>query len=281
MTTILRGRAATPIRPGFVVKSVLLGQISLATGETVSEAAITDLHSAYKEAVRRENTLREKKDRLRGMTYRSFVTLFKFAQLLNLVELVREESMQFPPPGDPLLSFRKPDGIHFIPSVRRVFKLTAIGAQDELSWSNLCKAWREGWAAPQKVEYVPPPPPPIRPPKEVVKPEERVPVTGFTPYKWVTRPTVKEFRRLLGHLELLNELGIDAPGIEFEVDHLAMRIGDWILVIEDELEDAGSIDSTAAIAKFEKQLGHINVVSEALASKNLSMAIENLRRLII
>jgi len=185
MTTpvTLRGRAATPIRPGLVTKSVLMGETPLATGELVHEAAITDLHRAYMELIKRENTVRPRAKRLRGMTYASFLKLFKFSQLLNLVELVREEPMQFPPPGGPLISARKPNGIHGVVSVRRVFKLTGIGAEDEKSWTNLCKAWIEGWSAPQKAEYLPPPyvpRPRVRVPVEEVPPEE-VPIK---PYVW-------------------------------------------------------------------------------------------------
>ena len=112
--TTLRGRAASPVRPGAITKQVLLGEVPLLTGELVFEAAITDLHSAYKMALSRYNELRPKPKHIRGMTMHSFYTMFKFAQLLGLVELVRTESMQFPPPGGQLYSLEKTDRVRVV-----------------------------------------------------------------------------------------------------------------------------------------------------------------------
>lgn len=268
-----RGRAAQPIRPGLTIKSVLLGQLPLRTGELVSEAAITDIHSAYKNLTKQENALRPKAKRLRGMTYRSFITLFKFAQLLGLVELVREEPMQYPPPGGDLLSVRKPDGIHVAISVRRVFKLSALGAEDERSWTNLNRAWREGWPAPQKVE-VPPVPIPVP-----VKPPVKPPVV-FAVFKWVATPSPRQYRLLLAHLERLDSIGIDNPDVASEIDRLASLIGDWIIAIEDDLEEAKSIQYTEAIHRYEHILGSLTVVSEALGDNDLTKAADALRELV-
>lgn len=273
---VLRGRGATPIRPGTTIKGVLLGEITLATGELVSEAAISDLHSAYKELIRRENALRPKEKHLRGMTTFSFKTLFKFAQLLGLVELVREEPMLYPPPGGPLYSVRKPNGVHAIVSTRRIFKLTSVGRKDERSWTNLCRAWREDWPRPAKIEYAPPYVPPPKPPVPPVV----VPPVVLTPYKWVTRPSVSQFKSLLAHLEGLKAIGIDDPRVASEIDRLSMLIGDWIVEVEDGLEDARAIMHLRAIRRLEEWHKHISVVSEAFIDRDLDRAVKSLGELV-
>jgi len=274
---VLRGRAGQPVRPGTVIKGILLSQVPLATGELVAEAAITDLHSTYKELIRRENAIRPKDKRLRGMTAFSFKTLFKFAQLLNLVELVREEPMEFPPPGGPLYSIRKPNGVHVVVSTRRVFKITDIGREDERSWTNLCRAWREGWPAPTKIEYAPPYVPPERLPKppKIVRPPE-----VFAPYKWITRPSMAQFKSLLAHLEVMKTIGIENLGIASETDRLSMLIGDWVIEIDDSLEDARTVKDMRVVSRLEKWQRQITIVSEGLMDRDLNRVIEALRELI-
>jgi len=241
----------------------------------VNEAAITDLHSSYKELIKRENALRPKARRLRGMTYRSFLTLFKFAQLLNLVELVREEPMLFPPPGGPLYSVRKPDGVEAVISNRRIFKLTVIGREDERSWTNLCRAWIEQWPAPEKIEYVPPYVPPPKPPPPPVKPPE-----VFVPYKWMPRPTMARFKTLLAHLETMEAIGAAEPEIAAEVDRLSMLVSDWVMEIGDALDDARVINNTRVIRRLEPWYKSITALVEALMDGDLSRAIASLRELV-
>jgi len=273
----LRGRGASPIRPGLVTKGVLLGQIPLPTGELVTEAAITDLHSSYKELIKRENALRPKARRLRGMTAQSFKTLFKFAQLLNLVELVREEPMLYPPPGGPLYSVRKPDGAEAVISTRRVFKLTVVGREDERSWTNLCRAWIDKWPAPEKVEYAPPYVPPPKPP--VVKPPVEVPEV-FIPYKWMPRPTMARFKTLLTHLETMEAIGIAEPEVAAEIDRLSMLVSDWVMEIGDALDDARAINNVRVIRRLEPQFKSITALTGALMDGDLRRAIASLRELV-
>lgn len=271
---VLRGRAGQPVRPGIVTKGVLLGQVPLATGEIVTEAAITDLHNAYKELIRRENAVRPKEKQLRGMTSFSFKTLFKFAQLLNLVELVREEPMELPPPGGPLYSIRKPDGVHVVVSTRRIFRLTDVGREDERSWTNLCRAWIEQWPAPAKIEYAPPYAPPLEKPPKVVKPPK-----VFIPYKWVSKPSSTQFKLLLAHFEEMQAIGIDNPVIASETDRLSMLIGDWLMEIGDDLEDARAINNLKAINVLEIWRKQVTIVSEGLMDRDLSRVIEGLKGL--
>ena len=282
MTTsvTLRGRAATPVRPGLVTKSVLMGVTPLATGELVHEAAITDLHSAYKELIKGENAARVKAKRLRGMTYPSFLKLFKFAQLLNLVELVREEPMQFPPPGGNLISARKPDGIHAVVSVRRIFKLTPIGMEDERSWTNLCKAWIEGWAAPQKAVYLPPvyTPRPYkeRPPKEALPSPE---VAGFTPYVWREPFGPETLSALAEHIRTLDSLGIKFPGVSVEVSKLTSKVSGWYVEADEAYDEVKAIGFTSEIRRFENIVSHLGVAREALADHDLVRAASSLEEL--
>ncbi len=274
MTTpvILRGRAASPVRPGLVTKQVLLGKIPLASGELVTEASISDLHNAYKEQIRRENALRPRAKRLRGMTSQSFKTLFKFAQLLGLVELVREEPMQFPPPGGPLYSVRVTDKPRVVISTRRIFKVSPLGEEDEKSWTNLAKAWIEGWTAPQKAEYITP-----VPREEVIPRVREVDITVVTPIKWVHKPSEKQFKLLLAHLTVLHNIGITDPDVKSEVNRLSMLIGDWVIEVEDMLKDAKSINFAEAISKYTDMLRIVGEISEALTGQDLGRAIESLK----
>ena len=280
MTSIptLRGRAASPVRPGLVVKSVLLGQTPLATGELVFEAAIVELHGAYKELVRQENDLRPRARRLKPMTAYSFKTLFKFAQLLNLVELVREEPMQFPPPGGNLLQIRKPNGEPYVVvSVRRVFKLTAIGAEDEKSWTNLCRAWIDKWPAPQAAEYLPPTMP-GRPRREEVVEEPKV--TTFTPYKWKARFSATNLTSLIEHLEMLSELGVDSPGVTDELTLLSGRVAGWIIEAEESYDEVKSIGYTAEMERFQGIIAGLTALREALLDHNISGSVAILAELV-
>lgn len=233
----MRGRATTPIRPGLVAKHVLTGRIPLLpTGEIVSESSIVDLHRTYKELIKMANMSRPRVRRLKGMTYRSYLTLFKFAQLLGLVTFVREEPMEFPPPGGNLYSIRKPDGVETIVSVRRIFKISPVGADDEKSWLNLCRAWREGWPAPQKAEYAPP----FTPPPEKAVPPLVVEEKPWVPFKRTTRATARQIKLLANHVDKLVAIGITAPGVAHEVDRLASMMVDW------------STESEYAIGRLEK-----------------------------
>lgn len=288
----LRGRAATPVRPGLTIKGVLSGQVPLRTGNLVTEAAITDIHGAYKEQIRRENSTRPKIKRLRGMTYRSFITLFRFADLLGLVELSREEPMLFPPPHGHLYSIRRHDGVHFVTSVRRIYKLTDNGKEDELSWTNLCKAWIENWPVPQKLAVPVGPLAPIeavvtkkpgirRKPPTAAPPEvpPEVPL-AVRPMRWVSRPSDRQVALLLDHLETLNEIGIEDLEVKREVNRLSELIRDWVTVAEEWLDDARTINFAQGVMQFTEMLAVINNVSKALRGLDLPGAIEELKKLV-
>lgn len=138
--TTLRGRAGQPLHPGHSIKAVLSAEIPLTTGKYVAEAAITDIHSVYKLLTKQENLTRPKGKKLRGMTYYSFLTLFRFARCLGLVEEVREEPMLR---EGKLLSIRvEPDGPRVVKSKRIIYRLTPAGIEEEDAWSNLCEAWK-------------------------------------------------------------------------------------------------------------------------------------------
>lgn len=279
----LRGRAVMSIRPGLITKAVLLGQTPLATGELVTEASISDLGAAYKEAVKRENALRPKAKQIRGMTSYSFKTLFKFAQLLGLVELVKEEPMLYPPPGGPLYSIRKPDGVHVVESTRRVFKITDTGREDELCWSNLCKAWRVGTVAPQKLEVplvTKPPPrkPPRRPPKKVPPVAPLVPI--FEPYVLGAKPTEEKLSGLLAHLEKLETLGIEAKGVASELSRITTGLDAWIVEADDMYEDARVLGIRRVMAEWMKIRDVLRVTAEALDERNITGAIALMKELV-
>lgn len=282
--TTPRGRAASPIRPGLITKQVLLGEIPLETGELVTEAAITDLHSAYKVILGKHNELRPRAKRIGGMSHSSFYTMFKFAQLLGLVELVRTEPMKFPPPHGSLYSIEKTDRVRAIIAVRRIFRLTGIGREDEKSWLDLTRAWKEQWPAPQKVAYVPPTevvPPPEKPKRPRKPPVEIPPEAEIPEFKWVVTPSQKQYSLLLTHLLGLAQLDQTRADVITHIDNLATRIGDWAVVIDDSLEDAKMVGRERTITRLTREKELVNRVFEGLLDRDLGKSIVALNDLIV
>jgi len=128
-----RGRAAAEIRPGRFIRDYL---------ERVGESSIVDLHGALKSEIGRRNLLRPKAKHLRAPTYESFVKYFGHIRRWGLVELVREEPMEYPP-HDKLISIRMrgpwPDArplppTDVVPSTRRVYRLSALGRRPEMDF---------------------------------------------------------------------------------------------------------------------------------------------------
>jgi len=277
----LRGRAASPIRVGFIIKNTLQGNIPLKTGELVSEAAIADIFGAYKGEVDRVNTLRSRDRRIRGMIWSSFYTAFRFAKIIGLVEFVREEPMLYPPPGGDLVRIEKGGNGHkIVKSTRKVFRLTSIGMTDEKSWSDLTRAYKEGWAPGQAMPYAAPAPAPTAAPvKERVKKPKVQPV-GFQRYLWDETPSLAKFRTLLTHINNLKELGIEYSGVTQEATRLSMAVGDWMMYSEESLEEAQSINAPALVKKFQARLKLMTGLSDALGIGNLDESIEILQTII-
>lgn len=273
-----KGRAASPIRPGLICKHTLLGEVPLrSTGEYVTEAAIVQLFDAYKGEVERVNSLRPKERRIRGMRYSSYYTMFRFAQLLGLVEFVREEPMEFPPPGGSLYRVEKEPsgGMQVRISMRKIFRLTSTGTVDEACWGDLTNAWKLGTQCGRPLEYIPPsqeaPTPPVPPKPKAPKPVERP--EGFTIYQWSERPSATSLKTLLRHLHTLQDLGIDAPGVRKEMDRLSMVVGGWVVETEDSLETAKATKNYKAINMYGARLTMLTKLSEALMDENLDEAI--------
>ena len=138
-----KGRGAQTTRPGYVIKSVLLGNIPLLDGSRLTEACCTDVHNVYQELTRAETAGRPKHlQHLRklGMTRMSFVTLWRHARALGLIEYVRDEPMLFPPPGGPLLHVLKDDEPRVVESKRRFYRLTDAGKDESVMWGDLTGA---------------------------------------------------------------------------------------------------------------------------------------------
>ena len=127
----LRGRAATPVRPGLTIKKVLWGRLPLATNEYVTEASISDIHRVYRRLIYEENQFRKREHRLRGMNIHSFTTLFKFARYLGLVEFMRSDNRLFDYGGN------------LVEGNRKIFRLSDKGRADYTSWFDLRKTWQE------------------------------------------------------------------------------------------------------------------------------------------
>jgi hypothetical protein len=231
--------------------------------------------------------------------------MFYFAQLLKLVELVREEPMLFPPPHGSLYNvIRSPDTgrIRAMKTMRRIFKLSSIGKEDEKSWCDLTRAWKEQWTAPQKVEILPttdisviekPAPPEKelkvsiekitgkrgRKKKVVTAPIELPPEAPIPAFKWVTKPSQKQYRLLLEHLNTLGRLDQAREDLIAHTDNLTSRIGDWAVEIDDALEDAKIVNNARLVIRLTREKKLVNDVFEGLMDRDLGRAIKALSEL--
>jgi len=305
MATYPRGKPTSPARPGKIIKEVLLGKRPLVTGELVEEAAIVDLCNVYKNFIYEVNQTRDTKSKLKGMVYSSFLRLFKFCQLLNLVVLVREEPMLYPPPGARLYSVRKRETngmrVFAVVSKRRVFKLTDIGREDDRSWTDLCRAWREQWAAPVKIEEpvvveeeivvevpvealapveitieaAPPPKAKRGRPPGVAKVEE----VEVPRLKLEVKPSPQQFVTLLAHLTKLNDIGIANKKVQDEVKRLARMVGEWVAEASEAVQRAHDRGIAREVIELQYLRDSLIHFDEALLDANLPSAIEQLEKI--
>lgn len=302
MTITLKrvGRARSPVRPGFMIKDVLLGKIPLITyteeGRTeqiVNEACITDLHNTYKELIGQENQLREKKKKLRSMTYSSFCHVFKYARYIGLVEFVRYEPMIFPPPHGHLYQIGKHDGVHVRISQRKIFRLTELGVQDERAWADLCSAYKQGWELPQKIEYDEPI---VRPPKlpeekitlEPKKPKRREPVElapDEFPEKpelevFAEEPSVGEYKKMVDHIKTLQGIGVEKEEVQNVVKELMTAIDPWIVYTLEAKGEAEKMKDLEQYWRYKKESEALYVLYDKIEEVDLGSAVSILGGLI-
>lgn len=226
-----------------------------------------DLHKTYKDLVSRENSVRPRDRQLNGMTYCSFIKVMKFAQLLDLVELVREEPMLFPPPADRLYRINlTPKGDpEVVLSRRRVFKLSNVGAADEKCWTNLCRAWIEMWPRPQKIAYAPPYVPPVEAPPVIEKPVVR---KEWSAFKKVSRYSAHQTARLGKHVEKLSLEGI-TPRVKAELERLGGMVADWAVEAEDDAIKADKGKKPEVVGFYRKLLKLLNSLEMAFLDAKL------------
>jgi hypothetical protein len=245
VSTALRGRAASVVRVGKLIKDVLNGRLASEDGTFVTEAAVVDIHHVYKREVREQNLLRRTK--LKPMVYSSFVCQFRFAEQLKLVELVRKEDMLFPPPNGNLYTFKVHDGNIGELSKRHIYRLTDVGRQDELSWTNLTQAYLQHWIAPQ------------------VAPEQAV---KKKPYKYSNIPSLYQLIDFANFLKT-NKL------TSKEYDSYSMKVGDWAVYYEDRAKISKTADD-----KYSKLAELVNELYNRLAANDSPGAIMVLTEMI-
>lgn len=299
----LKGRAASPVRSGILIKRILGGEWPLTTGELASEAAITDIHASYKMFVDDINQLRPKKFHLKPMNHSSFYTLFKFVRLLGLVEFVREEPMVSPPPTGTLYMIERvaADRVKAVPSARRIFRLSAKGMEDEHSWTDLRRAWMEHWPAPAKADYFPTiaemkamgeiveKPKKVKVKVEVPvarrgrppKVEEIAPDAPIPSFKWTKSPSKRQYALLLDHLVDLQKLDQTRTDVRKYTATMETRVGDWAVEVEDDLAVAKDVGKVAQIDKLTSELSLLNRLFENILDRDLVSAIETARELAI
>lgn len=222
MATTLKGRAASPIRPGTIVKNVLSGQIPLETRtgtKYVSAACMTDLHYTYKQYIKRENYNREPDKQLRGMVNSSFRTWFRFSRYLNLTEKTGEEPANVP---IALRYIAKTElGKNVIQRPKRIlYALTSTGIREERMWQDLTKAWKEQWE-------------PGRP--AVVGELKPIVVRKWSLPKDVDEDALNKAAKQLEYLIALAPVSEEAQD---EIFIIIRDIGKWITSIDDSLDQA-------------------------------------------
>lgn len=271
---MLKGRAASPIRPGLIAKNVLMGKIPLDTGEYVNEAAVTDIFKAYKSELDRVNELRPRDKHIRGMRYSSFYTMFRFAILKGLVEYVRGEEADYNrkqsiTASNVLLRVEKVEGEpRIVVSNRKIFKLSDVGYEDEKCWSDLTNSWKLNWGVGQKLEYeIPTVEEKIEePPEKIVEEEKPLGFTSIAPM-WKDVMTIKRLTDLIAHLRILLKLGVKFPGVSKECDTISLLLADWVIDMEDRAQSAKTHEDTV---RYENRGDGLNRASEELAESPLT-----------
>ena len=285
-----RGKAALPrhLRVGFVIKDTLSGTIPLIRRSPddpsvleeiyVEEASIQELSFSYKQLIKRENQTRPSAHKLRGMTYFSFVKVFKFAQLLGLVELVREQPMTFSP--GQLLSIRNHAQRAVVDSVRRIFRLTDNGRIEDAAWRDLRRAWSESWPIPttlseEELPVVETWTPPVTPPPVVeAPPPTEVPPIPIEPGTMFGRGAV---RKLADYLDYVHDMP-RSPELTAAIDDVIARIGDWEIDLEDVAAHAEARGDTKSAERAKSRIAGMVEAREALEQGDVARASELLRK---
>lgn len=263
-----RGRASSAIRPGILIKYVLMGQVPLIVGgkeQTVTEASIADLYSTYREYVNRENQLRKKDKKISHMVYNSFVHFFKYARYLGLVELVRQEDMLFPPEGGNLYRIEKTgDKVTGVISKRRIFRLTQLGYEEDRAWTNLCTAYKEQWTMPVKQEL----------PIPVISERRRIPVIS-----WADTPSVVQYNKMLDYLRLLNTMDTTSQEVKQAVIELKNPLADWSVELSYRKDMAEQRGRKAQAQAYIPQIEKLDAAVDAAERADINTIISKLSEL--
>ncbi len=107
--------------------------------EQHGRASISEMHQAYSEKIREENSTRRqqgRRDLLRKPTYHSFYAYFRNIVALQLVELVAEVADAVVPEGLILIDSKDGEKIVRPGGIRRLWALTAKGNSAITEWIN-------------------------------------------------------------------------------------------------------------------------------------------------
>ncbi len=210
-----------------------------------------------------------------------------------MMELVREEDMINPPPGLPLLQIVDREGV--TESKRKIFRLSELGTAEELAWGDLRKAWQEKWPMPRKMEVppeveappeavpgVPPEVPPAAVPKVVTKPiKPPKKPAGFPTVTFAEKPSNRQFKSMLKHLQALKSIGVDDPRVWEELAKKVEWIpGTWQVSLEDMIEAEERKEESEMLEVYEGWIDQMMPLYEALADRDIDTAIGILEMLI-
>jgi len=187
--------------------------------------------------------------------------------------------------------------------MRRIFKLTAIGTEDERSWLDLTNAWKEQWSAPEKVAHFPtlaealaPPLPVVEKPEEIVekvekkagRPKKAEPIPGvplpeapIPSFKWTTTPSRRQYTLLLDHLVDLQRLDQTRPDVIAHISSMETRVGDWTVEVEyrrDIAKEEGKLEEATRLTQESVLLSSL---FESIIDEDLDRAVEAVRELVL
>jgi len=220
---VIRGRAASPIRPGLFIREQLLMEGELNPAE---------LHSRLRQLAREVNQRRPRSRRIRAPTWASFYRYLKHLQYFFLVEPTgRTEPVLLAP--EALLHI---EGREVVPARRAFYRLTGTGRAEppHEAFENPVGLWKEMGYPPTPVmvprrERVPPVPVAPPPPRPVTTPPRRPPRVTPESLKAEANAFLPEIQRLA---RTVAEHRPDRPALEA----LATRMGEHYDRVENAFE---------------------------------------------
>lgn len=200
-------------------------------------------------------------------TYQSFLQYLHRVKRLSLIELAREEST---PRWDPATGVgwrgSKPG------APRRYYRLTHKGRLEEQAWEDPNRVYRISRRPPVAVPRpIAPAPPRIAPP---------APPTAIPPFGLADRPGRRAAQQLVAHLRRLEDLDVDTPEVDQEVERLEGDLQGWLDQVEEAIsrEEEKEEPNEDRLERLQEQRDALEEAVSALGDRDIGLAIDALDR---